>query len=129
RFAEAKGLIAWRNFTYSARMNADASPIGVDKPCLSPLAKEQQAQLLQELLSRVSRSFYLTLRVLPKAIRPQIGLAYLLARTTDTIADTNIVSMDQRLDLLHQMRKQILSHSKAPVDFGDLAKHQGSPAE
>ena len=36
---------------------------------------------LQQLLKSVSRSFYLTLWVLPAEIRPQIGLAYLLART------------------------------------------------
>ncbi len=42
---------------------------------------------LNDLLKRTSRSFYLTLRVLPAAVRPQIGLAYLLARTTDTVAD------------------------------------------
>ena len=47
--------------------------------------------MLTSLLKEVSRSFYLTMRVLPSAIRPQIGLAYLLARTTDTIADTEIV--------------------------------------
>ena len=43
--------------------------------------------LLGSLLRDVSRSFYLTLRILPGAVRQQIGLAYLLARATDTIAD------------------------------------------
>ena len=37
---------------------------------------------LSGLLRDTSRSFYLTLRVLPKPIRSPIGLAYLLARTT-----------------------------------------------
>jgi len=53
--------------------------------------------LLGDLLKATSRSFYLTLRVLPAAVRSQIGLAYLLARTTDTVADTEIVSLAQRL--------------------------------
>ena len=35
-----------------------------------------------DLLKGVSRSFYLTLRFLPSGVRPQIGLAYLLARMT-----------------------------------------------
>jgi farnesyl-diphosphate farnesyltransferase len=48
---------------------------------------------LTDLLKATSRSFYLTLRVLPAAVRPQISLAYLLARTTDTIADTEIVPL------------------------------------
>jgi hypothetical protein len=36
---------------------------------------------LNDLLRTTSRSFYLTLGVLPAAVRPQIGLADLLART------------------------------------------------
>jgi farnesyl-diphosphate farnesyltransferase len=81
------------------------------------------------LLKDVSRSFYLTLRVLPTSIRPQIGLAYLLARTTDTIADTGLVPADQRLALLDKLRGRILGTGTAPLEFGELARHQGSPAE
>jgi len=40
------------------------------------------------LLRSVSRSFYLSLRFLPKALRDPLSLAYLLARATDTMADT-----------------------------------------
>jgi farnesyl-diphosphate farnesyltransferase len=40
------------------------------------------------ILRSVSRSFYLSLRFLPKALRDPLSLAYLLARATDTIADT-----------------------------------------
>src|SRR3954469_2702394 len=85
--------------------------------------------LLTDLLKAVSRSFYLTLRVLPKAIRRQIGLAYLLARTTDTIADTEIVSVEQRLKMLQALRERILGTSAVRLDFGQLAQQQGSPAE
>lgn len=84
---------------------------------------------LNELLKQTSRSFYLTLRVLPRAIRPQIGLAYLLARTTDTIADTEIVPVAQRLDALQKLRERILGTSSAALNFGELAKQQGLPAE
>ena len=84
---------------------------------------------LNELLKRTSRSFYLTLRVLPAAVRRQIGLAYLLARTTDTIADTEIVPQAQRLDALHKLRVRIVGRSTAPLNFGELAKQQASPAE
>ncbi|MSU22085.1 MAG: squalene/phytoene synthase family protein [Pedosphaera sp.] len=75
------------------------------------------AQLLTSLLRDVSRSFYLTLRALPGSIRPQIGLAYLLARATDTIADTEIVPVTQRLDALHQLRARILGQSITKLDF------------
>jgi farnesyl-diphosphate farnesyltransferase len=84
---------------------------------------------LNELLRVTSRTFYLTLRILPGAIRPQIGLAYLLARTTDTIADTEIVSLEQRLQALQRLRERILGTHREPLEFGTLAQHQGSPAE
>ncbi|HEX4644696.1 MAG TPA: phytoene/squalene synthase family protein, partial [Verrucomicrobiae bacterium] len=85
--------------------------------------------ILTSLLKEVSRSFYLTLRVLPRAIRPQISLAYLLARTTDTIADTVIISLEQRLRSLADLREHILGRDRTPLDFGELARHQGPPAE
>jgi farnesyl-diphosphate farnesyltransferase len=62
-------------------------------------------------------------------VRPQIGLAYLLARTTDTIADTELVPLEQRLDALHKLRERILGSSTTPLNFGELARQQGSPAE
>ena len=89
----------------------------------------QMPKQLNDLLKATSRSFYLTLRVLPAAVRPQIGLAYLLARTTDTIADTELVPLEQRLDALKRLRERILGPSTAPLNFGGLAQHQGSPAE
>ena len=46
------------------------------------------ADLGGPLLASVARSFYLTIRILPKALRGPIGLAYLLARASDTIADS-----------------------------------------
>lgn len=85
--------------------------------------------MLTSLLRDVSRSFYLTLRVLPGRIRNQIGLAYLLARTTDTIADTELVPVEQRLGALQALRAQILGNKGNPLDFGELARHQGSAAE
>ena len=87
------------------------------------------AGTLNDLLKATSRSFYLTLRMLPAAVRPQIGLAYLLARTTDTIADTELVPLEQRLDALKRLRERISTSSTMPLNFGELAKHQGSSAE
>jgi len=84
---------------------------------------------LNELLKQTSRSFYLTLRVLPARVRPQIGLAYLLARTTDTIADTELVPLDQRLEALQKLRERILGQTSAPLNFGELAARQNLSAE
>ncbi len=85
--------------------------------------------LLRELLKGTARSFYLTLRVLPGAVRPQIGLAYLLARTSDTIADTELVPLERRLDALHALRGRLLVSRAEPLDFGELAQRQASPSE
>src|SRR6202167_6325286 len=86
-------------------------------------------EALNDLLKAASRSFYLTLRVLPARVRPQIGLAYLLARTTDTIADTEIVPPAQRLDALQKLRERILGQSSAPLNFGELARQQNLSTE
>jgi len=82
-----------------------------------------------ELLKATSRSFYLTLRVLPSRVRRQIGLAYLLARTTDTIADTEIVPLADRLAALQRLRERILGQGSGPLNFGELVGQQGSAAE
>jgi len=86
-------------------------------------------ELLGALLKDVSRSFYLTLRALPGNIRPQIGLAYLLARTTDTIADTQLVPLEQRLQALADLRGRILGLRDGRLEFGELAGRQGSASE
>jgi len=80
--------------------------------------------LLNELLPAVSRSFYLTLRLLPGGVRSQISLAYLLARTTDTIADTELVPVTGRLQALEELRGRILGQRAGPVAFGALAAAQ-----
>ena len=85
--------------------------------------------LLTSLLRDVSRSFYLTLRVLPGRIRSPIGLAYLLARATDTVADTELLPVEQRLQALARLRERILGLGAGPLDFGELAQRQGSAAE
>jgi len=90
---------------------------------------ESAPELPAVLLRDVSRSFYLTLRMLPAAVRPQIGLAYLLARATDTIADTELLPSAQRLDALAQLRDRILGWRSEPVDFTELAENQALPGE
>ena len=52
------------------------------------------------LLARVSRSFYLSLRLVPGSVRPTLALAYLLARASDSIADASSASIELRSNLL-----------------------------
>ncbi len=83
--------------------------------------------LLGPLLRDVSRSFYLTLRVLPSAIRAQIGLAYLLARATDTIADTVVVPVEERLNALGRLRDCILGALGRELDLVRFARAEAAP--
>ena len=62
-----------------------------------------------DLLKAVSRSFSLTLRILPAPVRRPIGIAYLLARTSDTIADTKLVDPAAREASLRQLAQAIQS--------------------
>jgi farnesyl-diphosphate farnesyltransferase len=84
----------------------------------SPLTSKE----LSSLLKATSRSFYITLSLLPAAIRPQIGLAYLLARATDTIADTDAVSVPLRLAALNEMRQSILGTHPSLVSESSFNK-------
>ena len=58
-----------------------------------------------EVLKNVSRSFYLTLRALPPGLRAPISLAYLLARASDTIADSSDIPAEARAGHLRAFRK------------------------
>jgi farnesyl-diphosphate farnesyltransferase len=71
--------------------------------------------LTSALLKRVSRSFYLSLAVLPAAVRPTIGLAYLLARAADTIADTRLYERRARIPHLEAFRAAIDAAEPRPL--------------
>ena len=60
-----------------------------------------------EILRSVSRSFYLSIRFLPAQLRDPIALAYLLARTTDTVADTAKISTGVRMETLKMLSNAI----------------------
>jgi farnesyl-diphosphate farnesyltransferase len=55
------------------------------------------------ILRSVSRSFYLSIRLLPQQLREPIALAYLLARTTDTVADTTRIPGTVRMESLRML--------------------------
>lgn len=60
-----------------------------------------------DVLKAVSRSFYLSLRLLPSPMRRPAGIAYLLARISDTIADSASASTDERLVFLDDFCRQV----------------------
>lgn len=70
------------------------------------------------LLRGVSRSFYLSIRVLPRSLRRPVAIAYLLARAADTLADTGAMAA--------ATRRQHLEAWAAAIDgrppFGGVAE-------
>jgi farnesyl-diphosphate farnesyltransferase len=84
---------------------------------------------IDKLLETTSRSFYPTLKYLPKKIRGQIGLLYLLARLADTIADSKHGETDVLLDLLKKYNDVAQGRSRKLPDFNDLAEIQTNPHE
>jgi farnesyl-diphosphate farnesyltransferase len=60
-------------------------------------------KLLGPILRSVSRSFYLSIRLLPGELREPVGLAYLLARASDTVADTSEIPAATRIETLREL--------------------------
>ena len=77
------------------------------------------------LLASVSRSFYLSIRLLPAPLRAPIGLAYLLARASDTIADSTAVSVAARLRHLAAFWQMI--RTGEPEGIEELRREITSP--
>ena len=67
------------------------------------------------ILRSVSRSFYLSIRFLPAQLRQPIALAYLLARATDTIADTTGISRLVRIETLKMLSNGIQGKASRDV--------------
>tara|TARA_B100001093_G_scaffold169000_2_gene161731 strand:- start:67378 stop:68394 length:1017 start_codon:yes stop_codon:yes gene_type:complete len=84
---------------------------------------------IDALLEATSRSFYPTLKYLPKKIRGQIGLLYLLARVADTIADSKHGETEVLLQLLRQYNQVAQGESSTLPDFSELSKMQTNENE
>jgi farnesyl-diphosphate farnesyltransferase len=83
---------------------------------------------VRRLLRRVSRSMYLSLRVLPAPVRDAMGLGYLFCRAADTIADTRLVPPGQRLAALDRYGAAFGDGTAAPR-LEPLFDRQASAAE
>src|SRR5438046_10242670 len=86
-------------------------------------------RLQTAILRSVSRSFYLSIRFLPPPLREPVALAYLLARTTDTVADTPRISGTLRAETLQKLSKAIQGNASRRVvvdlvaSFAPLQQH------
>jgi len=73
------------------------------------------------ILRSVSRSFYLSIRFLPPQLRKPIALAYLLARTTDTVADTTRIPGTVRMETLKMLSDGIQGKASREVIMNHVA--------
>lgn len=64
-------------------------------------------ELETRVLKAVSRSFYLSLRLLPAAMRRGAAVGYLLARSSDTLADSAEISLEWRMEMLEDFSRQL----------------------
>lgn len=81
------------------------------------------------LLKAVSRSFYLSMVWLPPAMRRGIALGYMLARATDSVADTSTAAPGKRAEVLRQMRRAVLGDLSADEQEALLRLLRGEMAE
>src|SRR5262249_61039664 len=84
------------------------------------------------ILRSVSRSFYLSIRFLPWQLREPIALAYLLARTTDTVADTTRIPRSVRTDTLKMLSDGIQGKASREMVIAQVASFvplQANPAD
>lgn len=99
---------------------------------MSELASVPLAEM-QPLLQGVSRSFYITIRLLPAALRRPVAVAYLLARATDTVADTASLPAAQRQRQLTALGAAIQGDATAPGALDQIGEAfvgaQADPAE
>jgi farnesyl-diphosphate farnesyltransferase len=72
-------------------------------------------KLQTAVLRSVSRSFYLSIRFLPAQLREPIALAYLLARATDSVADTPEISNLVRIETLKMLSDGIQGKASRDV--------------
>jgi farnesyl-diphosphate farnesyltransferase len=87
---------------------------------------------VKAVLKSVSRSFYLTIRFLPRPLRETVSLAYLLARATDTVADTATIPAASRLTTLRDLARVVageLDFNAVEEPLRDFAAQQRDPAE
>lgn len=67
-----------------------------------------------QILKGVSRSFFLSLRLLPRPMRGAASLAYLLARSADTLADSGSTPPPQRLEALAAFARAVAAATPPP---------------
>ncbi len=76
----------------------------------------------RQLVRHVSRSFDLSIRLLPGALQAPVAIGYLLARATDTVADTTALPLAERQILLDLMTQTIAAQDSSAEESGELSR-------
>lgn len=84
---------------------------------------------LDSILEGTSRSFYLSLKELPNSIRPQVSLLYMLARTSDTIADSEQGDSGELMLALESYNDFSQGKTANLIDLSSLADLQRNKSE
>lgn len=87
---------------------------------------------MKAILKAVARSFYLTIKFLPRALREPVSLAYLLARATDTIADTATIPAAERRTSLSALAEVIAGERefvRIEQSLAEFVRRQTAPGE
>jgi farnesyl-diphosphate farnesyltransferase len=88
------------------------------------------SELLASVLPGVSRSFALSLRVLPASLRAPFGITYLLARAADTLADTRALPPAARRRHVEHVRRALDEGADAALsELAGLVAIDQAPAE
>jgi farnesyl-diphosphate farnesyltransferase len=111
-------------------MNCAEKPTSDLKSSLQSDSLDGVERIDREMLKRVSRSFYLSLRLLPGPMRAPISLGYLLARASDTLADTESVPASERIALLDAFAAELVGdpgewRAQGLAGFISRQSHQG----
>ena len=96
------------------------------------MSENRRDRIGPAILRSVSRSFYLSIQILPKRLREPIALAYLLARSTDTVADTTTIDKKVCAETLDRLSSAIQGKSARDgiVDLvAAFGPHQTNPSE
>ena len=86
-------------------------------------------ELRGKILRSVSRSFYVSIRLLPAKLQDPVALGYLLARATDTVADTIDIPVDVRKETLAVLANSIQGNRSVNGMAESIAPLQKNEAE
>lgn len=94
----------------------------------SPVDQRQAERFCQEILSKVSRTFALSIRFLPGSLGRTVLNAYLICRIADTVEDDPVASVERKLFLLDQFLK-CFDHPAVANSYPQAVQDlQGEPA-